>query len=334
MTSKNIDSESLGEEFYQVSPEILASFPKFRLPLNLYRFREDIGVLEPFYYANNRLDQNMQKELHQYCQEGQIFVSRHDHKIYAQHISKQLDLILVDKNLTSQEIVYTIRHALTEKTGEFFEQPVPVVLENLRFDVQVTTQYIWDDPHRINSLLKMLWQDYSWARLCYNSTIIGMALFIELQGDSLRRKHLDQLALGLATHLVGLTKVPKVILEKKTNLSREEKSKLQNYPMVGATIMRKLDVLEEIVLNCHLEHKELLDGTGYPRGLKAGEMSLYGKLASLVHTFSEMITKDSGASADIGKSLEYLARSTDKYDSKLVKKLLKSSQKIRTSQES
>ena len=38
---------NINEEYYQISGEILSSFPKFRPPVDLFRFREDIAVLAP-----------------------------------------------------------------------------------------------------------------------------------------------------------------------------------------------------------------------------------------------------------------------------------------------
>ncbi len=68
----------------------------------------------------------MQKNLHRHSRKGGIFVSRSDHKIYAKHISKQLDLLLVDKNLFTEEVIYIIRFVLTVKTSDFAGQPVLV----------------------------------------------------------------------------------------------------------------------------------------------------------------------------------------------------------------
>ena len=39
---------NINEEYYQISGEILSSFPKFRPPVDLFRFREDIAVLAPY----------------------------------------------------------------------------------------------------------------------------------------------------------------------------------------------------------------------------------------------------------------------------------------------
>ena len=36
---------NISEEYYQISEAILDSFPKYRLPLDLFRFKEDIAQL-------------------------------------------------------------------------------------------------------------------------------------------------------------------------------------------------------------------------------------------------------------------------------------------------
>lgn len=321
MNNNSFDPDSLNEEYYQVSPEILDCFPKFRLPLNLYQYSEKIAQLAPFYTAETRLHQEQQREMLQLSRAGHLFVSRADHKIYARHISRQLDMVLMDNKLTAEEIVYIFRYALTDKINGFYDQPVKPALDKLKSDVLVLTQYLTEDLSRINGLLGYLHNEYSHVNLAYNAGITGLAVYIDIQGKDLKRKTVDQLALGLFTHVLGLTRVPAFILEKKTNLSREEKAKLVNYPMTGAGVMRKLDVLEDVVLNCHLEHKELMDGTGLPRGIKGNETSLYGKIAAAVHAFFElsMVRNDKAVPAD--KVLEYLIKAESKYDTRITKRM-------------
>ena len=321
MAKQFIDPDSLDEEFYQVSPDILSSFPKFRLPLNLYFFKEEIAQLVPFYTAENRLSKDQQAEMGRLSRNGNLFVARSDHKIYARHISRQLDLVLVDKKLTTEEILYIIRHALTEKISDFYDQPVGPSLEKLKSDAWVLCEYVLEDINRIHGLIDGLHGDYSSAHLSYNTGIIGLAIFLDAQGDNLKRKTLEQLALGLFTHVLGLTRVPKFILEKKTNLTMDEQAKLTNYPMNGASIMRKLDVLEEVVLNCHLEHKETIDGKGTPRGLRGTEMSLHGRIASVCHTFCELTLARNKKVIPYEQAHQYMTSVSQKYDAKITKRL-------------
>ncbi len=323
MTEKNTGPQSLNEEFYQISEAILSSFPKFRLPLNIYVYDQKVSQLIPYYKAGTRLHQDKKTEMGRLSREGLLFVSRSDHKIYAKHIRKQLDLVLMDKHLTTEETVYIIRYALTDGINMFYDQPVSGVLEKLNSDILVLTEYIWTDREKTWDLLQQLHQEYSSVNLSYNSGIIGLAVFLDQQGENCRRKAFNQLALGLFTHLLGLTRVPRFILEKTTSLTREEQLKITNYPVTGASIMRKLDIMEGIVLNCHLEHKELLDGSGTPRGMKGTELSLHGKLTSLVHAFCEATMTRNSKALPMDKAVQYMTKAPKKFDSSLARGLEK-----------
>ncbi len=85
---------SISEEYYQISQAILESFPKYRLPLDLFVFKDDIAQLVTYSKKDTRLKNEQVEEIHQLCAEGDLFVSRADHPIYSRHIVKQLDLVL------------------------------------------------------------------------------------------------------------------------------------------------------------------------------------------------------------------------------------------------
>ena len=48
-------ADALDEQFYQINLDILESFSKYRPPLALYRFREDVARVVPFCRAGDRL---------------------------------------------------------------------------------------------------------------------------------------------------------------------------------------------------------------------------------------------------------------------------------------
>ena len=96
--------DNINEEYYQINPEILNSFSKYRPPVDLFNFREDIAVLAPFSRKGARLTNEQVEEAAQLCADGLLFVSRSDHHIYSQHIVKQLDLVLQDNNLKESEM--------------------------------------------------------------------------------------------------------------------------------------------------------------------------------------------------------------------------------------
>ena len=69
--------QNINEEYYQISTEILASFPKYRPPVDLFSFREDIKVLAPYCKKGVRLSNEQVEEVARLCAEGDLFGSPH-----------------------------------------------------------------------------------------------------------------------------------------------------------------------------------------------------------------------------------------------------------------
>ena len=108
---KSTIPDNISEEYYQINQAILASFPKYRPPLDLFRLKEEIGQLQVYSKKGTRLTNEQVEEIHALCAEGDLFVSRADHPIYSQHIVKQLDLVLVDQDLKDGEVADIILRA-------------------------------------------------------------------------------------------------------------------------------------------------------------------------------------------------------------------------------
>lgn len=287
MNAFNPELKKFEEEYYQISPAILSSFSKFRLPLNLYLFKEESNTLVPYYYADNRLSAEKQAELSELSDQGLIFVARSEHHIYAKHISKQLDLVLVDTQLTPGEAALVFRNALTEDVAAFFEQPVKPALNKLQESVSILIQYLLEDQYRIKSFYPRLHTEYSLENSGFNSGILATAIYMNMQSEP-KEKFLNQAALGFFALDLGMAKIPKFIREKKGNLSREEQQKFLQHPLIGGEILHKLGVSETLTLGSLTEHHERLDGSGTPRGLKGGQISLSGRIAAAVASFVQL----------------------------------------------
>lgn len=314
---KPITSDSLNEEYYQITPSILESFPSYRPPLNFFYFKEDIGDLVPYFRTGQRLSKEKQEELAQYCEQGNIFVARSDHHIYAEHLSKQLDLVLVDSNLKPGEIVEIFQNALTRNVKNFFDQPVLPVYEKLQEDLSVLTEYLWIDRFRIKSFLRHLIQKNDLPSQAVNTLCVGLAIYMEFRQDSLNRKALDHIAMGLTLHEIGLTKIPTFIREKTQNLTRDEQDKLHQYPTTGASVLQKLGIRDEPILQCIKEHRERLDGSGYPQKLSGKQISIPGRICAISSMFCKIfVSSKAEQNSQFRDIISYLHQSESKFDPK------------------
>ena len=305
------------EEYYQISQEIISSFPKYRLPLPLFRYKADVAQLQPFIARDQRLTNEQVEEVQTLCKEGELFVSRADYPIYSKHIIKQLDLVLIDQNLKSAEISYICVQALSMRLQNYLDQPVKIVADHLIEDVKVFTEYIKNDVHRIKSFMNRLGREHNLVSHNVNTMIVGIWLYLHsIKKEELSHKELDRYALGLLLHDAGMSKVPAFILSKTTALKTEEKEKIPPHAMTGAKMVQKLDLGWEELVNAALEHHERMDGSGYPRKLKGEQISKIGRIAAIADSFSAMITTRPYAAAKDPLSAAQELAADQKYDSR------------------
>lgn len=308
--------ENINEEYYQISAEILSSFSKYRPPVDLFFFKEDIAVLAPFSRKGARLTNEQVDEAAQLCADGKLFVARSDHHIYSEHIVKQLDLVLQDANLKESEIVSICIRALKNRFNEFWQQPVKAAFEPLQNDVLVVTEYLMRDKTNINAFMRRLSEEHDPASHAVNTMTVGIWLWIKTT-DDLQRKELDNLALGLITHDIGMSKVPPFLLSRPGPLKQEERDKVLLHPLASGKIMQKMDLGANEIMQACLEHQERLDGSGYPQKLKANQIKNIGRIAAVADSFSAMISKRPWAEAkkpiDAAKELS----SDPRYDNSL-----------------
>ncbi|MDR2161101.1 MAG: HD family phosphohydrolase [Desulfovibrio sp.] len=282
--------ENISEEYYQISEAILSSFPKYRPPLDFFVFKDTIGQLVSYSRKGDRLSNEQVEELRSLCLEGDLYVSRKDHSVYAEHIVKQLDLVLVDQNLKEAEVADICLKGLEGRLEEFFSQPVKSVFDSLYVDSMVVLEYIWTDIHRLRLFFRRLRRaEHSLARQSINSFIVGLWLFSSPKNEELRRKDFDQAGQALLCKDVGMAKVPPFILSKTSPLKPEEREKILTHPLAGYKIMHKLDQTFDRMRQACLEHHERLDGSGYPQRTK--DISSFGRLTAVADAFSAIVQK-------------------------------------------
>jgi hypothetical protein len=285
-------SGGIDEEYYQISEEILSSFPKFRPPVDLFRFNEEAGTLVPLVRKGRRLTNEEVEEVYALCLSGNLLVSRSDHPIYSEHMVKQLDLVLQDANIKETELVDICTRALIMRYEAFAEQPVLPVFDPLQRDVMVFTELLWQDKHRIKSFVRHLLRgEYSPGKHAFNVLVVGVWLLLRsVEGGELRRRELDRAALAFFLQNIGMSKVPAFILNKAGKLKSEEFEKIVLHPLVGCKMLQKMTPGLDEITQAAMEHHERLDGSGYPQKSRGERISRIGRIAAVAGSFGAMIT--------------------------------------------
>lgn len=89
-------------------------------------------------------------------------------------------------------------------------------------------------------------------------------------------------------HDVGKIGLPDYAFDKPGPLESWERTELEKHPLVGGRMVDELPFLPRIVRDIVTCHHERWDGTGYPLGLRAGEIPLAARIFSVVDAFDAM----------------------------------------------
>jgi putative two-component system response regulator len=90
-------------------------------------------------------------------------------------------------------------------------------------------------------------------------------------------------------HDLGKIAVPDAILKKGSNLTSAEWEIMKQHPVTGENICRPLKSLR-LVLPIIRHHHEHADGSGYPDGLRAGEIPLLPRVLQVVDVYDALRT--------------------------------------------
>ena len=115
--------------------------------------------------------------------------------------------------------------------------------------------------------------------------MISLGKKLGLDEDQQRR-----VGMGGLLHDVGKAAVPLEILNKPGRLTPEEMAIMRQHPIVGAQMLMEADADEDL-LDITLHHHEKMDGSGYPHGLKGGEITLYSRMAAVCDVY-DAVTSD------------------------------------------
>lgn len=125
-------------------------------------------------------------------------------------------------------------------------------------------------------------------------------------------------------HDIGKLAVPSEILVKPTKLTEHEYMLIKAHPQVGFELLRKIDFpwpIAEIIL----QHHERVDGSGYPKGLKNGEILLEARIIAVADVVEAMSShRPYRAALGIDKALEEISsKKGSYYDDKVVEACLR-----------
>lgn len=94
-------------------------------------------------------------------------------------------------------------------------------------------------------------------------------------------------------HDIGKARVPLAILEKPGRLDDDEMTMMKKHPQFGFDALGTVPTLPDEMLDMVIHHHEYLDGSGYPHGLHASEISDLVRMITIADIFGALIERRS-----------------------------------------
>jgi len=120
--------------------------------------------------------------------------------------------------------------------------------------------------------------------LLVTGVAVGFALDIGFTGADVKR-----LGMAATFHDIGKAQIPLSILDKPGRLDPGEEEIMRSHPVIGYDLLKDIPDLGPDVLDGVRHHHEYLDGSGYPDGLTAPEISDLVRLLTISDIFAALI---------------------------------------------
>lgn len=124
----------------------------------------------------------------------------------------------------------------------------------------------------------------------------------------LEEEEIHKVYLAGLLHDVGKIGIEESVLRKAGRLTDEERQCITRHPAIGASILRGIKQMRDIVPGV-LCHHERIDGKGYPNGLAGDDIPLIGRIVGLADSFDAMTSKRTYRNAmSVERALEEVRR--------------------------
>lgn len=155
-----------------------------------------------------------------------------------------------------------------------------------------------------------------------NVAFIAMLMARELGMSPIE---IEEAGLAGLVHDIGELRIPSQITQKRGELSKAELNFLNMHPQYGLEMLTQLKAFEPRIREVAHLHHERLDSTGFPLGLKGGEIPPLARLIGLVDYYDELLhPRSSSNPAAPSQAIGQLYKlSQKKFDQDLVRLLIK-----------
>ena len=124
------------------------------------------------------------------------------------------------------------------------------------------------------------------VNVCVLSTVLGKVMHLDSE-------KLETLAIGALLHDIGMVHLPPNLLNNIEELTPSEKEQVKTHTTLGFEDLRKRKEFSLVVAHIAFQHHEHINGTGYPRQLKEGEIHPLAQIVAIADLYDKLTSDHS-----------------------------------------
>ena len=325
VSNQDIDSDSIAafkeyafckEQHYQIDSALLTPGTKINFSLSVQDKFKFYTLVEASDSSPYVLNDSILKV------SGDVVIKKSDLLRYQEYITalrQSAELLEDDKTkITAAAIRETSKMVLQN----FLEDPKSgEKIKEVNVQVNNMIDYILADKDAIYMLLSMKGYDYYTYTHSVNVAALSISLGLLI---GLSRDVSEKLGMGTMLHDIGKSAISHEILNKQGRLSDVEYALIKSHVFEGEKIMRQHKSFPGESFNAVLHHHEKLTGKGYPCGLSAKEISLFGRISSIADCYDALTTRRPYKVAYTPfYALMIISKDTGDYDGELLRTFVK-----------
>lgn len=195
------------------------------------------------------------------------------------------DVRPVEEELTSAGKAYTLTEKVLHGLVQDLRSDKNLEIEEVEIVIQEVVDSMVRNPNALMLIMRLRQQDnvsygYGLQTAVY---LIALGRHIGLPKDFLERLGITGLLLD-----IGNIKLPSELLQKNERLTLEEFEIVKSHVGLGLEILKETPNLHTDILEGIAQHHERENGSGYPAGISKGDISLFGRMAAIVNSFTAL----------------------------------------------
>ncbi len=238
-------------------------------------------------FPQDRLDDYKKKNI------DYVYIRKSEKEAFYQYKSRTFSNILNDEKLTKEEKANQIRIKSRETMLEISKVSTKEESEQIMENCSGITKSIITEvasesfANAFNNITKMVKTGSS--LMVHSANVSGLAVMFAMLLSVTDPKQLEEAAMGALVHDLGLSTINEEAVRRYLSaeeIGGEDYEDFKKHPLKALEMLKKMkSQVAKGVLDIVVQHHEHQDGSGFPRHLKAMQISFLAKLVAIADSF-------------------------------------------------